>query len=415
MVLVPPCVWMIEMTKVRPTRPGTLALASYGSLLRKPKIGWLITAALIGLMCFALWQLVPFFDLSRPAVTGVFFKALLITSLISIIPVLLLRWLDRREPEPWFMYVLAFLWGGLIATGIASDVNDQFECVVGELPVAQICAPFVEEAAKGLGLLVLLVVLRSEFDGPRDGFIYGALIGLGFNWLESSVYITRSFAESIVPWAFGTGGSVPWTYQITSRYVLLGISGHALYTGIIGTFIGFSLLHKDRFRRMALPLAGYFLAVVSHMAWNSLGVMLTATVIRMIGEPVLGTDMIQTFDKNLAHMPIWLSWPASFVAVWIVNGISFLIVIIGLHHSGRWERIVMVEQLHDEVGSAIITAEEYTNIQEICEPPRDPVSRQIFTAQCNLAKRKFYLQQQGQSIADDPVVAVWRDTVYTLR
>ncbi|MEZ4660109.1 MAG: PrsW family glutamic-type intramembrane protease [Caldilineaceae bacterium] len=85
-----------------------------------------------------------------------------------MIPVWVLRWLDRREPEPWFMYGLAFLWGGLIATGISGDINRYLDDTLGFLSVVG-TGPFVEEITKGLGLLVFLLLLRDEFDGPRDG------------------------------------------------------------------------------------------------------------------------------------------------------------------------------------------------------------------------------------------------------
>ena len=37
---------------------------------------------------------------------------------ISVVPVLVLRWIDRREPEPWFMVLSAFLWGGVVAAAV---------------------------------------------------------------------------------------------------------------------------------------------------------------------------------------------------------------------------------------------------------------------------------------------------------
>ena len=118
------------------------------------------------------------------------------------------------------------------------------EKVLGGLLGGILAAPFIEEAAKGLGLLALVLLLRDEFDGPRDGFIYGALVGLGFTWLESSVYIARSFGES---------GTVAWGFQLGSRYVLAGLNGHAIYTGIFGLFLGFALIQKRWPRKIPCP------------------------------------------------------------------------------------------------------------------------------------------------------------------
>ena len=262
------------MTNTESLRPSELALASYGSPLRKPVIGWLLAAALLALIIFSLTQLVPFFKSSNPQHVRVLLTALAVTGAITVIPVLILRWLDRREPEPWVLYVLALAWGGLIATGIAGDINHNVDKVLGGFLGGILAAPFIEEAAKGLGLLVLVLLLRDEFDGPRDGFIYGALIGLGFTWLESSVYIARSFDES---------GTVAWAFQLGSRYVLAGLNGHAIYTGLFGLFLGFGLIQKRWPRKILLPIVGYVLAAGSHMAWNSLGTVASAATSTALG------------------------------------------------------------------------------------------------------------------------------------
>src|SRR5262249_52130211 len=52
------------------------------------------------------------------------------------------------------------------------------------LLAAPISAPIAEEIAKALGVLLIFWLLRAEFDNMRDGIVYGALVGLGFNWFE---------------------------------------------------------------------------------------------------------------------------------------------------------------------------------------------------------------------------------------
>jgi len=387
-------------------RPGDLALSSYGSPLRKPVIGWALGAAIVALIVYSLNDLMPFFQWSNPQHVRVLATALVVTGAITVIPVLVLRWLDRREPEPWFMYALCFAWGSLIATAISSDINTDLTRVLGGILEGIMGAPFVEEAAKGLGLLVFVLLLRSEFDGPRDGFIYGALIGLGFIWLESSVYIVRSFDQS---------GTVAWAFQLGSRYVLAGLDGHAIYTGITGTFIGFALIQKSWLRKLTLPLAGYLLAALSHMAWNGLGTVVAAVASSGIGQLTMPPDVVTAFQNDLQRMPFWLSWLSNVIALFVANGLSYLIIFIGLRRSGRWERGVMVEHLRDEVGASV-TADEYRQIEGKCEPPRgDKTAREIFTAQGNLAKRKFRLRLHERPVDNDPVVEAWRQELQRLR
>ena len=49
-------------------------------------------------------------------------------------------------------------------------------------------APFVEETLKGAVLVGLLWRRRQEFDGPTDGIIYAAMVGLGFAMIENVGY-----------------------------------------------------------------------------------------------------------------------------------------------------------------------------------------------------------------------------------
>jgi len=54
----------------------------------------------------------------------------------------------------------------------------------------------IEEAVVSLGVAVLLLylVMRDEFDDVVDGILYGAAVGLGFNFMESITYMTHLYA-----------------------------------------------------------------------------------------------------------------------------------------------------------------------------------------------------------------------------
>ena len=58
----------------------------------------------------------------------------------------------------------------------------------GEYVAATFGAPVVEETLKGLVLVGLLWRRRAELDGPTDGVIYAAMVGLGFAMIENVGY-----------------------------------------------------------------------------------------------------------------------------------------------------------------------------------------------------------------------------------
>ena len=61
----------------------------------------------------------------------VFLIMLLLAALLSTVPVLILRYLDRRERESPWLYTIAILWGALIATGLALPLNTGIIVAVG--------------------------------------------------------------------------------------------------------------------------------------------------------------------------------------------------------------------------------------------------------------------------------------------
>ena len=103
--------------------------------------------------------------------------------------------------------------------------------------VAPLSAPIVEEIAKALGVVLLFWLLRPEFDNMRDGLVYGALIGVGFTWFETALYVTKLYAQFGEP-AFGL--------QLGLRYALFGLGGHAMFTAIFVTRTLFTLYLERR-------------------------------------------------------------------------------------------------------------------------------------------------------------------------
>ena len=86
---------------------------------------------------------------------------------------------------------------------------------------------FAEEIAKAMGVLLIFRLLRAEFDNIRDGFVYGALVGLGFNWFEAAGYVAEGYAEY---------GVAAYGLQLGSQYALFGLHGH-VFTGIFGAVL----------------------------------------------------------------------------------------------------------------------------------------------------------------------------------
>ena len=119
-------------------------------------------------------------------------------------------------------------------------------------------------------------LLRAEFDNMRDGIVYGALVGLGFNWFEAALYVAQGYAET---------GVAPYGAQLGGRYALFGLGGHAMFTGIFGAFLGLAIQTQRRWLRILAPIVGIVLAIAAHMVNNALPIARGARGSGSAGEP----------------------------------------------------------------------------------------------------------------------------------
>ncbi|MDQ2757358.1 MAG: PrsW family intramembrane metalloprotease [Actinomycetota bacterium] len=213
----------------------------------------------------------------RTTVLAALFAAL---PLLVVIPTYL--WIDRYEAEPTRYLVLAFLWGALCAAAGALLLNTGFTLVlllVGQDPDqadllgAVISAPVVEEGLKGLGILLVVLLRRHNFDGIVDGIVYAGLIGAGFAFTENILYLGRIYTD------YGGQGL---GYLFFLRCIM-GPFAHPLFTSMTGIGLGVAVsLVRSRGAKVAAGVSGYVVAMLLHGFWNlsaSLGSLLTVYVL----------------------------------------------------------------------------------------------------------------------------------------
>jgi RsiW-degrading membrane proteinase PrsW (M82 family) len=232
-----------------------------------PVLG-LIVVALCGLLLFGL----------ATAKVGVL--AVVIGVLAALVPVgfvvAAFLWVDRWEPEPARLLLLAFVWGAFIATVTALLINSTAEAVGdmllgsgnGNKISALVSAPLVEEAAKAAFVLIVFWRRSQEFDGVVDGIVYAGFSAAGFAFTENIYYFGRAFAEA----GFGNGTSS----GVLAAFVLRGVLSpftHPLFAALTGIGIGFAASTANRQLRWLAPLGGYMAAVCLHALWNGAAVL----------------------------------------------------------------------------------------------------------------------------------------------
>ena len=196
--------------------------------------------------------------------------ALVVGTLLAALPVgplvAVFLWLDRYEPEPKSLILTALGWGALVATAAALMLQalDQFAFSRPESLTAAIVAPITEEGAKGLFVLLLVVARRRVVDGVLDGIVYAGMVGIGFAFTENILYLASAYMGGDQT---GPGGIA----AATGTFVVRGIFSpfaHPFFTALTGLGIGFAVVTRSRFWRVAAPVLGYALAVLAHAMWN---------------------------------------------------------------------------------------------------------------------------------------------------
>jgi RsiW-degrading membrane proteinase PrsW (M82 family) len=184
-----------------------------------------------------------------------------------------LRYLDRNETEPWHLILLAAVWGAVVATSLVIWAESLWQTIAIRTLVpgpgldvsSAFSAGLLEELAKGSAVVLLFLIMRNEFDDVVDGIVYGAAIGLGFNFMESVSYMTNLFAifapEGVGPYAAG--------FQWYARQVLGLFFGHATYTAFVGAGIGIARQLPDVRKKVIAIVAGFLVAIAAHFAWDA--------------------------------------------------------------------------------------------------------------------------------------------------
>ncbi|QFZ23968.1 PrsW family intramembrane metalloprotease [Saccharothrix syringae] len=272
---------------------------------------------------------------------------ILVGALAALVPVVAVLgaylWVDRWEPEPAKVLLLAFAWGACGAT-ITSLVFNQTAHVLGELIngdgatfAAVVGAPVVEEAAKAAFILAVFLRRRQEFDGVVDGIVYAGVTAAGFAFTENIWYFARVFSDS----GFGDLSS-----GVVALFVLRGVLSpfaHPLFTSMTGIGVGIAAMTGRRGLRYAAPLLGYLAAVGLHSLWNfSTTVGTGSTFINLyflIMVPIFaGMVWLVVWQRRREQRVVAAQLPEMAARRWIAS--SEVTLLASLQGRRRWRRAV---------------------------------------------------------------------------
>ncbi len=180
-------------------------------------------------------------------------------------------WLDRWEPEPPRLLIMAFLWGASVAVLVSVIFEEVVHTAIegpGQDPgftTMAVVAPVVEEAAKGLFLVLMLTGRRrNELNTLTDCLVYAGFTAVGFAWLENIFYIA-------------SGESLGASLATAVVRLVIGPFAHPLFTTMTGIGVYYALKKRSAAGKAGAILLGYLGAVVMHALWNGSAVLGSST------------------------------------------------------------------------------------------------------------------------------------------
>jgi RsiW-degrading membrane proteinase PrsW (M82 family) len=244
--------------------PGSRPWSTSPNPTKRPLLRRVITTGAVA--SGALICLIVLFGILGHALS---LQTVLLAGLVALIPLFIIvptyLWLDRFEAEPLRMQLFAFFWGAVVAVVGAYVLNTLSLLVLVQAqwtdPLATgavYLAPIYEESLKGVGILLVYLFRKREFDGVIDGIVYAGLIGAGFAFTENILYLGQ---------AFTSGGSEALTATFIVRCIM-GPFGHPLFTACIGIGLGIAVSSRHRVTRVLAIVVGWACAVVLHGVWN---------------------------------------------------------------------------------------------------------------------------------------------------
>jgi protease PrsW len=235
--------------------------------------------------------------------------------------------LNRFEKEPKLLMGGAFIWGAVVAAGMAFVVNSYIGTSVyrvtgssnaSQLTTGSLVAPVVEESLKGIAILLIMLLFSQRFNSLMDGLVYAGITALGFAATENIYYIYNyGFLES---------GFKGLLYLVFVRVILVGWQ-HPFFTAFTGIGVGMARLSRSWTIRLGAPVLGWASAVLIHSLHNTLANLFTG-----LQWSVVGTILD------------WAGWLVMFgFIIWIIHR----------------EQVTVKKMLADELDCQILTPEQY--------------------------------------------------------
>lgn len=233
-------------------------------------------------------------------------QAALFSVTASVVLAAVAVWLLRKflivQPTPLRLALLALLWGSTsgFIVAVATSASPAME-LASKLDQAWLQASFAgalpEEPSKALGVWLLLSMGRVWWTRPWHGLVAGALVGLGFELVENTLY---ALTFGVLDGSTDLNGAL----SVYLLRTVLGFGLHVMLSAMAGYGIGWAMFagrHRGSWWRLGAVLLWGGIAVLFHGLWNAAWPMVSPVVVQVIAWIIMAGTMVVLVRRSTAE------------------------------------------------------------------------------------------------------------------
>ena len=262
----------------------------------------------------------------------------------SILAYLVIAFLDRERRVRVFHFV-TILSVFLVTGPVAAFLNENS-------PLKLWTVGFFEEGLKILPVLLLAIYLPNLIRTRKDGLVYGALAGMGFNIIEIGSYVAIALHDRPVLDAL---------YMHSTRLGVWGFGSHIIWSAFVGLGIGYAAESTAHgWRKWKHAILFFLLAAIGHSLYDLGGSAVGMLPIAFTEIWWTGTGFEEAFAiTGTAPGPVRDGMK---YGQYIWNFAFIVVLIVQIRRSFAWENKLQVEQMAEEDRS-IVTPDELKQVK----------------------------------------------------
>lgn len=273
---------------------------------------------------------------------------------------------------------------------------------------------FVEEGMKLIPVLLLAIFIPNLIRTRKDGIVYGALAGMGFNIIEIGLYIANALKDHT------------WVEAVITHSTRLGVWGfgsHIIWAAFTGMAVGLAAESmKTGWSKWRIVLFVYLVIALAHSAFDSgaLGLALLATAF-ILAVTKYGMDALNNIDIKSGTTQPGILLDAMRYLHYVYNIIFIIVLFIQTRKSFRLENALQVKELSNEKPSIVsrdelvlLKNEEFFFKRKYRDYPKK-VGDKIVLYQNLLAMQKHTARQFDIPLEDAYTISQLRKAIINLK